>query len=44
MLLRKQKRRILFTSENPRQRDHRKRHSELPTAPKLFVFKRRLPF
>ena len=38
MLLRKQKRRILFTSEKPRQRDHRKRQSELPTAPKLSRF------
>jgi hypothetical protein len=38
MLRRKQKRRVLFTSEKPRQRDHRKRQSELPTAPKLSRF------
>ena len=38
MLRRKQKRRVLFTSEKPRQRDHRKRQSELPTAPKQSCF------
>jgi hypothetical protein len=38
MLLRKQKRRVLFISGKPRQRDHRKRQSELPTAPKLSRF------
>jgi hypothetical protein len=38
MILRKQKWRVLFTSEKPRQRDHRKRQSELPTVPKQSRF------